>query len=214
MKKLVKFITSLAVLIAVLACSTVFVAAAEPRIAFCASVKLVSYGSGSILPGSNLGHSYIAVENISSEPIMVGHMQVAAGEMITIGTFGNRDAHIGIWYNIEAYNQSQITNTQYALGTVLTKSDLATMNRVINDTDNDGWTSSFNSAQFAIAVWNSIATDAYKISGAGTPAVLVNRIKAKQTYLTNPTIRTCSINRIAYQLPNGIVYNTQGANPS
>ncbi len=214
MKKLVKFITALAVLISVLACSTVFVAAAEPRISFCASVKLVTYSNGSILTGIDLGHSYIVVENTSSEAITVGHMQVAAGEMITIGTFGNRDAHIGIWYNIEAYNQSKITNTQYALGTVLTKSDLATMNSVINNTANDKWTTATNSTKFAITVWNSIATDAYKISGAGTPAVLVNRIKAKQTYITDPTIRTCSISRIAYQIPNGIVYNAQGANPS
>lgn len=40
-------------------------------------------------------------------------MPVSSGDSITIGTYGNRNAHKGIWYNIEGY--CGIKGTSYGL---------------------------------------------------------------------------------------------------
>lgn len=119
----------------------------EPRISFCATLQIVSSPNAtSIKSGSGfLGHSFLIVKNTGNATIKVGHMSVPVGNSITIGTFGNRDNHKGIWYNIEGYNG--LNGTRYGLTTALTGSQLNTLNKTINA--NDKWSLTRNCSYFA-----------------------------------------------------------------
>ena len=50
---------------------------------------------------SDYYRNYQPTINTSNSTITVGHMPVKPNQSVTIGTFGNRKAHTGIWYNIE-----------------------------------------------------------------------------------------------------------------
>lgn len=129
------------------------------------------------------------------------------GESITIGTFGNRSKHKGIWYNIEGYNG--MIATRYGLATGLTGSQVTELNKAINS--NDTWTLTKNCAYFAKTVWNSVGSG---ITLSGTnPASLANSIKKQSGYITNPVIPKKE-STIARQTEKGIEYDSSGASSS
>ena len=122
------------------------------RIDFVATMQIVSFAGGG--PFSSVGyngHSFLTFTNTSNSNITVGHMPVAPGESITIGTFGNRSAHSGIWYNIEGY--CGVSSTSYSLVTATTASELVSINAAINS--HDYWTVTSNCSSFARDVWNA-----------------------------------------------------------
>lgn len=139
----------------------------------------------------------------------LGHYSVEPNESITIGTFGNRSAHKGIWYNIEGYINSNAT--RYSLATAVTGTQLVTLNNVINK--NDSWSLTDNCASFAKDVWNSIASTDYQISGA-TPTALSKKIRKKSGYITNTAIPIKEKRKIARQTSTSIVYDSTGATAS
>lgn len=183
---------------------------AEPRISFCATLQIVSCPNAtSITSGSGiLGHSFLIVKNTGYTTITVGHMSVPVGESITIGTYGNRSNHKGIWYNIEGYNG--LSGTRYGLTTGLTGSQLSTLNQTINN--NDTWSLFKNCSYFSKTVWNSV-NDNVTLSGTN-PSSLANSIKKQSGYQTNPSIPSKSINTIARHTSTGIVYDKSGASAS
>ena len=108
----------------------------QPRIDFVATMDVVSFsGGGSFSSTGYKGHSFLIFKNTSNSNITIGHMPVAPGESITIGTFGNRSAHSGIWYNIEGYHG--VSSTSYGLRTGLTTGQLLLVNQEING--HDSW---------------------------------------------------------------------------
>ena len=135
-------------------------------------------------------------------------MQVPAESSITIGTFGNRSTHIGIWYNIEGYNQDSYNGL--AASYSIPYSDITVLNSTINSNDEyDGWTD--NCTTFACDVWNAVVPDAYHVSGY-YPADLENSINDLSFSTTSYTIPQKNINEIAYQTTTSIGYSTLGAN--
>ena len=201
------------ILAIIIACTMIFainisyVNAAEvtPRIDFVARIRVVSFAGGGPLSsvGYN-GHSFIVVENTSNTSITVGHMPVAAGDSVTLGTFGNRSAHVGIWYNIEGC--LGYTSPAYSLSTYLTLGELAQVNIVINN--NDHWTYTDNCSGFAVDVWNATPSP-YTISG-GNPAAVVNSIKSKSSYVQNPTIPSKASSTIARHTSTSYVFDSSG----
>lgn len=68
------------------------------RIDFAASMQIVSFAGGGLGSSWGIGgHTFLIFTNIGDSEITVGHMPVGIGESITIGTYGNRSAHQGIW---------------------------------------------------------------------------------------------------------------------
>lgn len=69
-----------------------------------ANLVVFSYdGKSSSSSGSSFnfsGHSFLMVENISSSKIIVGKMSLDKNEIVTIGTWGNKNQHKGVWYNL------------------------------------------------------------------------------------------------------------------
>jgi hypothetical protein len=165
----------------------------EPHISFVATVRIVSIpGSAGSVSSGSFGHSFLTFKNTSNSTITVGHMPVKPNQSVTIGTFGNRKAHTGIWYNIEGY--AGIPSESYALVTGVTASELAIVNDVINA--NDSWTLTNNCSAFAVKVWNATPAG-NKVSG-GNPAALANSIRSYDLCITNPSIVKKALSTVAY----------------
>lgn len=182
MKKVSKRILSVVAIIILLLsiCITAYASEIQPRIDFVATMKIVSFtGGGAFSAVGYDGHSFLIFTNTCNSNITVGHMPLAPGESVTVGTFGNRSAHVGIWYNIEGcYSTS---TTTYALTTGLTVAELQRVNQTIND--NDSWSVTNNCSSFAVKVWNS-GPSGYAVSG-WNPTALVSSIKNNSNHTTS-----------------------------
>lgn len=132
------------------------------------------------------GHSFLMVENISSSSITVGQMTVTSGNVLTVGTWGNKDGHKGIWYNLESYFANNgAYSGRVSIEENLTSSELSTLNEFIND--NDKWTLFNNCSKFAREAWNSVSDTQLSSGWPSTPAKLKNSIK-KNSYDVNVSI--------------------------
>ncbi|MFV0341603.1 MAG: hypothetical protein ACK5JH_01745 [Anaerocolumna sp.] len=100
MKRISKRIMAIFMIFIITIIPATSINAATARIDFAATVSVVSYGSGGLSASSSIsGHAFLIITNTSSYAITVGNFNVASGNSITIGTFGNRDSHNGLWYS-------------------------------------------------------------------------------------------------------------------
>lgn len=199
----------MSIILLVALCVPAFAASADVtprRIDFAATMQIVSFtGGGGISSSVGLnGHTFLIFKNIGNSEITIGHMPLEAGDSVTIGTFGNRSAHEGIWYNIEGYGGA--TPPTYALLTGVTYGELIDINKAIND--HDSWSITDNCSSFAVDVWN--AGNSGKTLSGGNPAAVVNSIKRQDGYTTNPTIPSKSASDIARHTSSGYVYDSSG----
>ena len=172
----------------------------EPRIDFVASMTIVAFST------NDDSHAFLVFKNMSNSTITIGHMPVDAGDSITIGTFGNRAAHRGIWYNIEGYhNPSSVTT--YGMTNGVTRSELTKINQTINA--NDRWSLANNCTTFAIKVWNS-GNVSQPLTG-GNPSALIVAMNLTGNRITNPTVPQKSINQIARHTATSYSYDPSGA---
>lgn len=198
----------MSIILLVALCIPAFAANADVtsrRIAFAATMQIVSFTRGDISSGVNIsGHTFLIFKNIGNSEITIGHMPLQAGDSVTIGTFGNRSAHDGIWYNIEGYRGA--TPPTYALLTGVTYGELIDINNAINN--HDRWSITDNCSSFAVDVWN--AGNSGKTLFGGNPTAVVNSIKNQNGYTTNPTIPSKSASDIARHTSSGYVYDSSG----
>ena len=71
-----------------------------------------SGSSGSGLSSLYGSHSFITFRNMSSSNITFGKYSVPPQTGITIGTFGNREEHSGVWYNLESHYISNYNSNE------------------------------------------------------------------------------------------------------
>lgn len=182
-----------------------FASEVQPRINFVATMKIVSFKGGGIESAVGLnGHAFLIFTNTSNSQITIGHFPVAPNDSITIGTFGNRSAHRGIWYNIEGCFST--STTRYSLVTALTIAELQKVNETINN--NDSWSITNNCSSFAVKVWNS-GPSGITVSG-WNPADLVSSIKESPYYTTNVTVPSKTSEDIARHTSSGYTYDSSG----
>jgi hypothetical protein len=132
-----------------------------------------SSGASSILNVS--GHAWISVKNISSSNITVGKMTVAPNYTVSIGTWGNKSEHDGLWYNLEAYFVSSGSYTGRAsLVANIDSSALATLTSHI--VGYDTWSTLNNCSSFAYKAWNKISSTTLSAGVINTPSNLKNSI--------------------------------------
>ena len=186
--------------------------AKEPnRYAISVIVQVVSYSGGGLFSSSGFnGHSFLIIHNESTIAVTIGHMSVAAGDYVTVGTYGNRSAHTGIWYNIEAYYINTLKNYSYSsrIYELETLNEVATLNYAINSSDS--WQLLNNCSHFAANCWNAITPASMHISG-GNPASLASQISALPGSQVSITVSPKAITSIAYQTTYGITYDQSGA---
>lgn len=173
-----------------------------PRISFSATMQIVSRPSTDDSSNSSgaLGHSFLIIKNVGVSTIKIGHMSVAVGDSITVGTFNKRENHTGIWYNLEGNQGSK--GTSYGLTCGLTGAQITTVTDTINA--HNEWSVTKNCSYFAKTVWNSVNSSA-KLSG-NDPLTLANNIKKINGYVTNPSIPKKNRSQVAIHTSTGLKY--------
>lgn len=193
-------------------CSSVH-AATTPAIVVI--VDIVSYPGGFSAPAqsSSNGHSFLLIHNYSYYPITIGHMTVGVGDYITNGTFDNRSAHHGIWYNIEAYAINAVKQTTYARMSygLTSQSQVDTLNSTINSCDYYSYVPLFTCSSFARQCWNSVAPSSMQVSG-NTPLLLKSSILSHGGVSSGLTDSPKADSTIAYQTTTGYITCPQGKN--
>ena len=103
----------------------------------------------------SFGHTWIYVENISTEPIQVGAYTVPVGEGVSIGTFANtRYDGKGVYYNIEAHCINKYDDHDFYSITKEISSD--TLNKVSNKILSlNNWDFFKNCMHFTFSVWKT-----------------------------------------------------------
>ena len=122
-----------------------------------ASITIYAYDSNArTLPlAINMGHSFIAIENKSASSFIVGNYEVAPGETVTIGTWG-QSAHWGIWYNLETfYMANGYYNGIVSITRAITAQDITVISDFV--LESDYWEFTRNCTDFAVQLWNKVA---------------------------------------------------------
>lgn len=108
-----------------------------------------------------IGHTYVYVENLSDEPIMVGLYEVPVGEAVSVGCFAfSAYDGWGTYYNLEAYRE----NKKGKEGRILSKSETLTADDLERMSDYitgylNHWDPIFNCSYFSYSVWNVATGD-------------------------------------------------------
>ncbi|MFJ7917286.1 MULTISPECIES: hypothetical protein [unclassified Lysinibacillus] len=140
--------------------------------------------NGSSIPSTS-GHAWITVSNYKSTSISVGKLSgIAQYKLISVGTWGNKSEHTGLWYGLESKFVSQgAYSNRVSLSMDLTQAQLDTINsKIING---DSWSTLNNCSSFAVDVWNSVSS--VKLSAGSTiktPTTLGDSIKSKTGYVS------------------------------
>lgn len=139
----------------------------------------------------NLGHSFLSIENMFSENIVVGKMTLEPSEEIALGTWSVK-AHFGLWYNLESnYSKAyRKYDGRISISIGLTLEDLDKVNKFIED--NDYWGVYKNCSYFALNLFNLVASDSEYIDTPliYTPSYIANIVKQFDTYETNKVIHS------------------------
>jgi hypothetical protein len=162
-----------------------------------------------ISDGSGIGgkHAFLLVENISLNPIEIGNYTLDSNSEVTVGTWGNRNEHKGIWYNLESYyiNQTDSYSNRVSLSNEINRNELEIINETLIERDN--WSYFNNCSTFASVVWNTVATEDETLY-AGTflrkPSTLSKSIKSKKNHKVNIKISITEKNAIAYSNKNSL----------
>ena len=139
----------------------------------------------------NLGHAFVSIENISEDTIKIGKNTLEPHEAITIGTWSIK-AHFGVWYNVES---NYIKNHNKYDGRIsvtcgINSNDIATISKFIDN--NDYWSPLHNCSQFALNLWNSVASTDEKLVTPViySPGKIAKSLKNFEVYETNRQIET------------------------
>ncbi|WP_025707841.1 hypothetical protein [Paenibacillus graminis] len=134
-----------------------------------------SGGDGSSSFGT---HSFITVKNISASSITIGKLSgIAANKLVSVGTWGNKTEHTGIWYNLEAMfiNNYSAYSGRVSHSMYISSTQLSSVNSYI--INHDSWSLTNNCSSFAVGLWNSISSDDYSAGTINTPQNLYYSIK-------------------------------------
>lgn len=141
----------------------------------------------------NLGHSFLSLENVSSEPIKIANVSIDPGKTIAIGTWSIK-AHFGVWYNVESnyikdYNKY---DGRLSITTGIGSEDIEKVSDFI--LSHDYWNPLQNCSYFALNLWNEIAEDGEKLDSMAifSPSAIANQIKTFESYDVNKEIITDS----------------------
>lgn len=147
---------------------------------------------------ANLGHSFLSVENISSDTIKVGKVDLRAGDSITIGTWSIK-AHFGVWYNVESVYIDTIDkyNGRISITAGINQNDIDKMNEFI--LSHDYWSPTNNCSNFALNLWNTVATVDEELVRPFiySPGKIAKSLVNFEGYETNRIINT-SIDKMFY----------------
>ena len=138
--------------------------------------------NGSSIPSTS-GHAWITVSNYKSSSITVGKLSgIAQNKLLSVGTWGNKSEHTGLWYGLESKFVAQGSySNRVSLSMDLTQAQLDTINsKIVNG---DSWSTLNNCASFAVDVWNSVSSVKLSAGTIKTPTNLRDSIRSKTGYV-------------------------------
>lgn len=147
-----------------------------------ATVRVFADPSSSTIGSSGLSidvgtHAFITVSNISTSNITVGKFSISPGKTMSLGTWGNKSEHTGLWYNLESYfikNNSAYGN-RVSLRVDIDSSNLSTLNTHM--VGYDKWSATNNCSSFAVTSCNKVSSTKLSARVLNTPKNLANSIK-------------------------------------
>lgn len=154
-----------------------------------ADMRVYSVASGGSSSLNISGHSFLSIKNISPKKIYIGDLLVNSGHSVTIGTWGNKNEHEGLWYNLEGYlaYMENVYSSNISMHVYLTQTLLNNVNTNIKQ--NDNWSLTNNCSSFAARIWNSVCSNKISAGTPNTPANLAKSIKSHKTkYGTNKPV--------------------------
>lgn len=160
---------------------------------YVAELTIYSSSSSSGSSYSIDGHSYVSIKNLSSSNIQIGLLTgIAPGKMVSLGTWGNKSEHTGLWYNLEAYftYYSNPYTGNASISMNLTAAQLNTINNYI--INHDTWTVGNNCSVWAANLWNEVNSVWFI---GGTPTFLKTQISERSGSVIGKTL---SYNYIVY----------------
>ncbi len=103
-------------------------------------------------------HTWIYVENLTDEPMMVGLYEVPPGQGVSVGTFSfSVNDGWGIYYNLEAYRENRNDNIDdcRSITQDMTRSQLEKLSKSIRNYVNMWDIFVVNCTFFAFSIWNA-----------------------------------------------------------
>ena len=139
-------------------------------------------------------HAFISFKNTSSDPYDLGSLRLGRGAEVTIGTWGNKPSHVGIWYNLESYLHHEVDSSVFSGRVSLTMSvDRDDVNIIDNlILANDTWSQNNNCSSFAVKIWNAVSPTKLSAGSPNSPSALAQSIRSKPGYQTNRSIPNAS----------------------
>lgn len=139
----------------------------------------------------NLGHTFLSVENTSSQDIKVGKVTLAPNKAVTIGAWSIK-AHFGVWYNVESLYIKDCNkyDGRVSITAGINQDDLAKISEFI--ANHDIWTPYRNCSNFALNLWNTVATDTEELVKPViySPSKIRRELNKFDTCQTNRKIET------------------------
>lgn len=133
------------------------------------------------------GHAFLVVENVSDTEQIVGGMVLAPGSSISLGTYGNTSEHSGLWYGLEDFLDSSgrySYSSCISIQTSLNAGQLAVLDQNLRQADH--WSTVYNCAAFAAAMWNSVCADTVEPETPCSPATLKAEMMRRYPELFTP----------------------------
>ncbi len=105
------------------------------------------------------GHAWVYVENLTDEPLQVGHYMLPPNEGVSVGLFSfTCDDGIGIYYNVESYCCNvHGGDGLVSITTDLDEGEMEKFSDKLRDYPNH-WDPFFNCMYFAFSMWNSVSS--------------------------------------------------------
>lgn len=149
------------------------------------------------------GHCWIYVENLTDETLRIGAYDLAAGEGVSIGSFGtSRHDGYGIYYNVEAYCQTTYGFKSYK--TLTEEINRAEFDKLHNEIKkyNNNWNIFRNCLAFATKMWNTVSDR--KLSNLLFPAFSSLQVSFKRGSVSNgPVQKSVTADKVFRQKGNG-----------
>ena len=169
--------------------STIVPYAVDPNAVANLTIYASSDSQNSSIPSTS-GHAFITIQNYKTTSVTVGKLSgISQYKTVSIGTWGNKAEHEGLWYNLESkfISQGSYPN-RVSLSMDLDATQFNTVNSLI--VNSDSWSTLGNCTAFAEKVWNAVATSSKQVSNGtfNTPTALRDSIKSKAGYLTGSAV--------------------------
>lgn len=149
-------------------------------------VKIFAYYNGENSSAFGFGHAFITVENLAYNEQTFGYATLNVTQGATVGTWGNKSEHKGLWYNLEKHFLIQnkgVYNGIVSLTTYLDENEANVLHAYVRDYDS--WSTFNNCSSFAAGAWNLISNEKVTAGLINTPENLANSIKCYSDYKTN-----------------------------